>query len=109
MPGTVTGGEMDWVNAVCRLGTFMDGRSTLPDATGKGFCQAKNGGDYVSIGEYDSDYKMRNALVLTQERYYASAIGPDGTVVVLAVRGSASELQPLTQYGFTINSVQQLR
>lgn len=65
--------------------------------------------DYISIGQYDSDYKMRNDLVLTRENYYASAIESDGTVMVLAVRGAPVELQPLTQFGFTINSVQKLR
>jgi hypothetical protein len=106
--GTVYGGEMDWVNAVCQLGTFIDGRGTLPAATGKGMCRAKNGTDYISIGEYDSNYKMRNDLVMTREGYYASAIETDGTVVVLTVRSSPTELEPLTKFGFTINNVQKL-
>ncbi|MCV7408217.1 hypothetical protein AWC05_18875 [Mycobacterium florentinum] len=103
------GGQEDWIDAVCQLGTFIDGRGTLPAATGKGMCRAKSGMDYISIGQYDSDYKMRNDLVLTRENYYASAIESDGTVMVLAVRGAPVELQPLTQFGFTINSVQKLR
>lgn len=103
----VTGTEENWIESVCRTGTFVDGEG-LPDANGRALCKAKNGWGIIAIGEYDSDFKMRNAIAVLRKKYYVSGIEPDGTVVVfVADQGGASILEPLTQFGFTINTAPQ--
>lgn len=103
--GSVTGTQDEWIGSVCKTGTFADGRG-LPDATGKAMCLPKSGMGYILIGQYDSDFKMRNALAQVGTTYYVSGIEPDGTIVVFAVNQGAgsSILEPLTQFGFTINT-----
>ena len=103
----VSGSENDWLSALCYLGTFSSTGSDLPNATqGSGFCSAKSGSDIISIAKYDSDFAMRNALAQSPKYFYGSGIEPDGTAIVFAVGKNSSALQPLTQFGFSINKVQ---
>lgn len=104
--GPVSGSEDEWLDAICATGTFVDAGGDLPDAAqGTGFCKARFGQGSISIGKYDSDFKMRNALAQTAKTYYVSGIESDGTVIVFAVDTSQLALKPLTKFGFTINAV----
>jgi len=103
-PGSISGSTEQWVEAVCRTGTFAD-RNPPPDAEGGALCMPKSGSGVITIGQYDSNFKMRNAIAMLQAKYYASAITSDETVWVFAVMaGDASILEPLTQFGFRINT-----
>jgi len=60
--------------------------------------------------EYDSDFLMRNSLAKSNFSHYAS--GKSGSMVfAFAVRAKkyTRSLEPLTQFGFTINEVQHRR
>ena len=105
--GTVTGTEDNWFEAVCKTGTFMDHGGNLPGARGRGFCIPRAGRTpSISIGQFDSDYKMRNAVAAASMTYYVAGVEPDGTVICFAIYGKdASPLEPLTQFGFTVNTV----
>jgi hypothetical protein len=103
--GVVTGSQDQWIQSVCKLGTFFDGSRVLTDTTGSANCRAESG-SIILIGQYESDFKMRNSLNILHIKYYASTIEPDGTTVVFAVWGDRdpSALEPLTKFGFTINT-----
>jgi len=101
--GTITGSSEQWIESVCRTGTFAEGHP-LPGAESGALCIPKGGSGAISIGTFDSDFRMRNAIAMLRMRYYASSKSSDGTVWVFAVMaGDASILGPLTQFGFTIN------
>lgn len=104
-PGGVTGTQDEWMASVCRAGSFRDGQG-LPDASsGSGICHATTGDGWILMGKYDSDFKMRNALAQRGIKNYASEIDSDGTEMVFAAyQGGASVLEPLTEFGFTINT-----
>ena len=68
-------------------------------------CIAKNGGGPITIGQYVNDFKMRNAMAMLGTKYYAAAMTSDGTIWMFAVMGgNASNLEPLTQFGFIIKT-----
>lgn len=103
----ITGTQDDWVEAVCQTGTFMDGLGGLPGAKASAYCRARTTNAAINISQFDSDYKMRNAIAMLHIKYYVSGIEPDGTVIVFSAPGggrSASDLEPLTQFGFTITT-----
>jgi hypothetical protein len=102
--GSISGGWEQWTESVCKTGTFVDGHAP-PDAERGAWCLPKTGGGAITIGQYDSDYKMRNAIAMLRMKYYASARTSDGTVWMFAVMaGDESILEPLAQFGFTINT-----
>lgn len=103
---SIAGVRDDWIESVCKTGTFVDGHGGLPGSSGGALCQARVGrGDYITMSQFDSDYKMRNALAMAQIDYYVSGIEPSGEFVCFSVLpGSSSRpLEPLIQFGFTIN------
>jgi hypothetical protein len=115
-PGRVTGTSDEWIESVCKTGSYQDGEGG-PDTVGGANCSTKDGSGEILIRQYDSDFKMRNAVAqlfkLRQDKYYASGIDSDGTIEVFFADsgdlfafsgGSSSILEPLTQFGFTINT-----
>jgi hypothetical protein len=77
--GTLSGIDEQWIELVCRTGTFMDGEG-LPDANGTAGCLAKTGASLILMGQYDSEFKMRNAVSQIGAQFYASGIKADGTL-----------------------------
>lgn len=104
--GMVSGYQDLWIESVCVTGSFVDGRGGLPGSTAGGLCRSRSGQGVINISQFDSDYKMRNAIAMVNIRYYVSGIEPDGTVIAFSTLtgGSADALRPLTQFGFTINT-----
>jgi Protein of unknown function (DUF2510) len=103
----ISGTQDNWIESVCVTGTFVDGEGGLPGNSGGGLCRAKGAQGMINISQFDSDYKMRNGIAMMHVQYYVSGIEPDGTVIafsVLGAGGSPTALEPLTQYGFTVNS-----
>ena len=84
----------------------MDGEGGLPGSTGGGLCSSRSGPGVINISRFDSDYKMRNGIAMMHVKYYVSGIEPDGTVIAFTTLsgGSADALEPLTQFGFTVNT-----
>jgi hypothetical protein len=104
----ISGNRNDWLDAVCELGTLEEGVGGFANAKGTGACRARAGG-IALIGLFDSDYAMRNSLAQVGMSSYASAIEPDGTVFVIAVRSDTpTALSPLTGFGFEIYDAPQL-
>jgi hypothetical protein len=104
----VSGSRDDWLQAVCKDGTYRIPTSDMPvfnGATGAGVCLARSGGT-IFVGQWDSDYMMRNAFTMSRLRCYAAAREGD-TVTAFAPAPNASEraLEPLTQFGFTIHEL----
>lgn len=82
----------------------MDGHGLL-DANGAAACMAKNYSGEIFFGQYDSEFKMRNAVSQIAARIYASGTTPDGTIQVFTIIRNPNEdaiLEPLTQFEFTI-------
>ncbi|MCV7175444.1 hypothetical protein [Mycolicibacterium sphagni] len=106
VPGTVSGTQDNWIESVCVTGSFVDGQGGLPGSTGGGLCRSRSGRGAISISQFDSDYKMRNGIAMMHVRYYVSGTEPGGTVIAFAAvgGGSADALEPLTQFGFTVNT-----
>jgi hypothetical protein len=104
--GLITGALADWLSAICRTGSFNDGLHVFRNATAGGNCQARNGGP-IFMGRWGSNYLMQNDVVLYRNDYYASCV--NGQRVTDFVAGRPSALQPLTQFGFTIQPTSGLR
>lgn len=105
-PGMVSGTQDNWVESVCITGTFVDGQGGLPGSFGGGLCRSRSGHSILNISRFDSDYKMRNGIAMMQVKHYVAGIEPDGTVISFSTLrgGSADALEPLTQFGFTVNT-----
>jgi hypothetical protein len=89
----------DWLAAMCRPGTFNDRLHVFRNATAGGDCLARDGGP-IFMGKWDSNYLMQNDVVLYRNHYYASGITEQ--TVIAFVAGRPGALQPLTQFGFTV-------
>ena len=102
-PPTATGTMTDWLDSVCLLGTFNDGkRAGLPNADkGQGFCGAKNHHGPILMGIYSSFYMARNDVALYQ-RSMASAYASVEPGIQVFV-GAPGVLEPLTDFGFSVN------
>jgi len=98
--GSISGTSDDWLSAVCTPGRFVDG-APMSGATGGGSCEASNGGGFVFITQWDSDFKMRNAMQ-KMGQCYASIVYDSGSIDTFSTRpATANALSPLTQFGFT--------
>jgi hypothetical protein len=107
-PPTATGIFTDWVDAVCLLGTFNDGKSAgLPNADkGQGFCGAKNRHGPILMGLYSNFYMARNDVARYQHGMsYAYANVEPGIQVFV---GAPDALQPLNGFGFVVNQPSQV-
>ncbi len=54
------------------------------------------------IGQWDSEYMMRNDLSGGRLNYYAAATEGNTVTAFAPFHGGDEPLQPLTQFGFTI-------
>jgi hypothetical protein len=106
--GGVSGSRDDWLQAVCRQGTFFDGGTTsFRNATGTGSCMpAERSAQRIWIGQWDSAYLMRNDMIPGHAiRFYAWG-QQDTLFTAFAVHDvNTASLEPLTQFGFTIDAV----
>lgn len=109
--GDITGSRDDWLAAVCEPGRFKNGGTAFPNATAGAFCSAsaKSGNPNAAlwIVEYDSNYMLMNDMKALHMTQYASAIDDAGSIIAFVNNGNQSGvLEPLLQFGFTINQVQ---
>jgi hypothetical protein len=87
----------------------MDGRG-FRDANGAAACMAKADASMIFMGQYDSDFKMRDAVTQIGSKFYASGTSADGTIEVHTLTANFNDpsvLEPLTEFGFTIKSAPQ--
>lgn len=106
---SITGKLSDWEGAVCRTGTIRTGSRGYPNASSQDACQAADRSGIIMIGEWSSEMLMKNDLTALRQRNYASTLLTNGNYVAFAVApidgGVAGPLQPLTQFGFTIEKL----
>jgi len=57
------------------------------------------------IGQWDSDYMMRNDLSGAQLDYYAASTNGNVVTAFASMHGGKQPLEPLTQFGFVINKL----
>ncbi|MEB3981888.1 hypothetical protein OQ968_11490 [Mycobacterium sp. 663a-19] len=96
----------DWLAAICAQGTFNNGRNAFRNASGGGFCGAKDHSGPILIGEWNDNFLMRNDISIFRNGYYASCIkGKTITDFVATEAGGAAALEPLSQFGFSIQPV----
>jgi len=104
----IAGSFDDWLQAVCQTGTYLNGGAVpFRNATGSGNCRPSNGPRVyrVFIANWDSDFAMRNDMVAGRVHYYVAGRNGD-LITAFAVQGpSSAPLEPLTQFGFTINTI----
>jgi hypothetical protein len=97
----------DWKTAVCRPGTYFNGRGHLRNADGgSASCQSLNG-VIILIGQYTSDFDWRNDVAIFRGASYASVADTNGTCVFVAPMPgsrSANALEPLRRFGFEIST-----
>jgi len=107
-PPTANGTFTDWVDAVCLLGTFNDGKPAgLSSADkGQGFCGAKNRHGPILMGLYSDFYMARNDVARYQHgmSYAYASVQPGIQVFV----GAPDALQPLTGFGFFVEEPSQV-
>lgn len=105
-PGSISGSMDDWLAVVCAQGTFSNGNKSFRNASGGGFCGAKDHSGPILIGQWNDNYLMRNDISIFRGAYYASCInGQTITDFVAMGAGGAAALQPLSQFGFSIQPV----
>lgn len=112
---TITGNVDDWRAAVCSPGSYRDGSAvggySFPSATAQGQCHSgtqQHFTGFIAIGQFNSDFEMRNDLVAMRMTRYAATTDRDPITVFALSGGSASDpaaLDPLTQFGFSIHAV----
>jgi hypothetical protein len=111
----ITGNVDDWRASVCSQGSYRDGPAlggySFPNATAQGQCHSgtkQHFTGFVSIGQFNSESDMRNDLVAWRLFKYAATTG-QVPITVFAIAKSPSAdptaLDPLTQFGFTIDAV----
>ena len=101
-PGSISGQNEDWLEAVCQPGRYVDG-SPLSGAIGGGYCLAATGMGPVLFTQWDSNFKMRNAMKMRRQ-CYASSIDSSGFIQTFSTMASTeSSLTPLTRFGFSVS------
>lgn len=112
----ISGSRDQWLQAVCRDGSYSEPRANemfpeglFPNATGSGACMAAHsnfpGAVPIWLGQWDSDYMMRNDLTGRRMGSYAAA-SDRNLITAFAVRPRVRDaLEPLTQFGFTIHEL----
>jgi hypothetical protein len=105
-PSSISGSMDDWLAAVCAQGTFSNGKNSFRNASGGGFCGAKNRSGPILVGQWNDNYLMRNDISVFRGAYYASCVNGQSITDFVAVGARGSDaLQPLTQFGFSIQPV----
>lgn len=103
---SISGSSEDWLAAVCRPGPYSDSAPPVMmqmGAVGGAQCMARQvGGVLVLFSQWDSNFKMRNAMEYTGQCYASVkwSNGPIETFSVVAAVGS-NPLAPLRQFGFS--------
>lgn len=107
----ISGSFDDWLAALCKPGTYFDANSGgahfFANAIGHAVCQS-NDRTEIMIGKWDDSFKMNNdiALYRSGRAYYSSCHQSSGIVFAFVTAGSdAAALQPLQQFGFTVQPV----
>lgn len=109
----VSGSPDEWLTALCKPGEYYENansRLQMPGAVGGAICMpriptSKPNTPSVWISQFDSEFKMRNALPARLAKY-AAATRHDGLIWVFSIiDNDPSPLRPLEQFGFTIESV----
>ncbi len=106
---TISGTSEDWLSAVCELGRLYDKGTSLPGAVGGAICAPRittgNPNTLIRIAQFDSEFKMRNALAARLTKY-AAVTEYEGLIWTFSIiENDPSPLQPLEQFGFSIESV----
>jgi hypothetical protein len=106
---SATGSTLDdWEAAVCKPGTLSNSGNNLRNADASGSCMSLNGGP-IMIGQYTSSFGLQSDMAIFRGASYATIPTNDGRTCVFVApfpgAKSASALEPLTQFGFQINSV----
>jgi hypothetical protein len=106
---TISGTSDDWLSAVCEPGRFFDRGSSMPGAVGGATCSPRiatgNPNSLIWITQFDSDFKMRNALAARLTKYFASTEHNGLLWTFSVIENDPSPLRPLEQFGFSIEPV----
>jgi hypothetical protein len=88
-PASISGSMDDWLAAVCLQGTFSNGKKSFQNASGGGFCGAKDRSGPILIGQWNDNYLMRNDISIFRGAYYASCINGQTITDFVAVGGGS--------------------
>jgi hypothetical protein len=103
----ISGSLDDWEGAVCAIGTVVRGRTNIfPNAVAGDSCVSKNYSGAIQIAQWNDNFLMINHITLWRGGSYVSA-KKDQTIIDLVAPnpGRAADLQPLTQFGFTVQTI----
>lgn len=97
--------EDTW-RALCEQGTFRDGSGggLLNGADGVSSCNSKQSGALVAFGVYSSDFLRDNDLIPGLDAYATTTFDSGSYGQIVTIGGSVSELQPIAEMGWTIQS-----
>jgi hypothetical protein len=97
----------DWQAAVCKLGTITGPVEVLPGAYQSGSCYSPQGGA-VFYGQYTSTFTWQNDVARLFSRGNCAVMPDTGGQIVFVTMWAGSKgqsvLQPLTQFGFDVDS-----
>lgn len=100
-------GPQDWLAAVCRPGTFVNGRGKLANATGGGVCRSTDNSAALLFDQYESDseFLLHNDVAMFQAAAVARITGQDGSLYVFVTLDATQQkgmaaLEPLDRFGF---------
>ncbi|MBV5246183.1 hypothetical protein KUF57_21830 [Mycolicibacterium sp. PAM1] len=96
----LTGSLDDWRAAICRDDvTAVSGtRHTVEGST----CVPHDGDGVVNFDRFESEPSMSSMLSWQPSVYVAHAVVDDRPLAIWTPSGEASDLEPLTRYGFTL-------
>lgn len=96
--------SQDWIEAVCKRGTYQNGRgnNVLAGATGSAMCYGKSSGT-IFVGTYESQFRFDNDAASFLRRGAYATLGDDrGRLWVFYCPNGSASLSALSQYGFTL-------
>ncbi len=94
----------DWLAAVCKPGTYDSSGNHLQNADVSGWCLSRFDNGPIMIGLYTSKFGLKNDVSLFRGSTSATLNQIDGRICLFLAVRSATALQPLTQFGFQLDS-----
>jgi hypothetical protein len=93
----------DWLNAMCKPGSFFNGGHVLHNADGGSASCVSLKGNPILIGQYSSEYMARNDAAILHSGCSAIMATDSGYELFVApVDRSGKSLEPLSRFGFTV-------
>ena len=95
----------DWIGAVCERGTYQNGEggNVLSGATGSARCYGTSRGT-IFVGTYESEFRFDNVVARFEPNAVYATLSDDAGQLWVFYSPNGADLEPLTQFGFTLQN-----